>query len=52
MVVDILLFSEPRLDELEIELPVDAPLALLVDFPLEADLCHISKGINTDHVLV
>lgn len=36
--------SEPRLDEPEAGLPLDDPLALLLSFPLDNNLCHQYKS--------
>lgn len=43
IVVETLLFSEPRFNEAELGLPDDVPPVLLVGFPLDKDLCHITK---------
>lgn len=43
IVFEVLLFSEPRLDALELGLPDDAPPTLLVDFPLGTALCQTKK---------
>lgn len=46
IVVEALLFSELRLDALELGLPVDVPLVLLVGLPLDIDFCQ-GPGIRT-----
>lgn len=38
--VEFFRLSEPRFDEVELEFPADDPVALLLDLPLESDLCH------------
>lgn len=38
--VEFLRLSEPRFDEAELEFPADDPVALLLDLPLESNLCH------------
>lgn len=40
IVVEILLFSDPRLDDAEPRLPDDAPVAFLMGFPLDKGLCN------------
>lgn len=40
MVVEILLFSDPRLDEAEPRIPDDDPVAFLVGFPFDKGLWH------------
>lgn len=42
MVLEILLLSEPRLDDAEIGFPDDAPATFLTSFPLDKDLCQIT----------
>lgn len=45
MVVEVL-FSEPRLDAVELGLLELVPPTLLLDFPLEIDLCQKPRPIN------
>lgn len=40
IVLEILFFSEPRLDDAELEFPTNDPPALLLSFPFGNDLCH------------
>lgn len=43
MVVETFLFSEPRFSEAGLGLPADVPPVLLVNFPLDNDLCHVTE---------